>query len=318
MEDKYKSMTVPELAGEDAFISWVINGENHQSWIHWQHQNPEKKITVAEAEQIVKSVAAIPVSTISEAEKNEIWNKIQHSIQPQEPVRNIYAFFRWSLAAAAALALLIWINSIRATERVIVEAGDKKEITLPESSNVVVNAESKVIFNKEKFADTRELKLDGEAFFKVNPGSRFTVRTDQGTVTVLGTSFNVVARPGRFEVSCHTGKVRVTNEANDQIEITAGEMVIEENDNLNVSTFVTTGTPAWIEGKFIFDNQELSVVFEELERQYDVEVELPNDLRNLRYTGLFESGNLTEALDLITWPRHLRYEVNGNKVIISK
>lgn len=311
-------MTVPELAGEDAFIRWVINGENHQSWIYWQQQNPEKKNTIAEAGQMVKSVVAIPVSAISETEKNEIWNKIRHSIQPQEPVRNIYAFFRWSLAAAAALALLIWINSVRSTERVIVEAGDKKEISLPESSNVVVNAGSKIVFSKEKFAGTRELKLNGEAFFKVQPGSKFTVRTDQGTVTVLGTSFNVVARPGRFEVSCHTGKVRVTNESDDQIEITAGEKVVEEKEVLHVSRFVPTETPAWTEGKFIFDNQELSVVFEELERQYNIKVELPEDLRAVRYTGLFESGNLTEALDLITWPRHLRYEVKGNKVIISK
>lgn len=317
MEDKYKSMTVPELAGEDAFIRWVTKGENHQSWIHWQQQNPEKKNTVAEAEHIVKSVAAIPVSSISAAEKNEIWNKIRHSIQPQEPARNIYAFFRWSLAAAAALALLIWVNSIRATERVIVDAGDSKEITLPESSNVVVNAGSKIVFNKEKFEGTRELKLDGEAFFKVQPGSRFTVRTDQGTVTVLGTSFNVVARQGIFEVSCHTGKVSVSN-ANDQIVITAGEKVIEEKDVLSVAKFVPTQAPAWTEGKFIFDDKELSVVFEELERQYDVKVEMPNDLRSVRYTGLFESGNLAEALHIITWPLHLRYEVKGNKVIISK
>ncbi|HUR31772.1 MAG TPA: DUF4974 domain-containing protein, partial [Saprospiraceae bacterium] len=70
--------------------------------------------------------------------------------------------------------------------------------------------------------------------------------------------------------------------------------------------------------KFYFDDQPLSVIVEELERQYKVKVTMAPDLHDTRLTGLFESGNLGKALYNITWPLNLRYEINDNTVIISK
>ena len=318
MEDKYKSMTVPELAGEDSFIRWVTKGENHERWSQWQLQNPEKQNTLAEAKSIVKSMIAISAQHLPEQDQIELWNKISRSIQQQgvSPVRKSYSLFRWSIAAAAVLALFVWINSIRDVQKVIAKNGDQKEIILPESSQVIVNAGSKIIYNEDKFTDDRELTLEGEAFFKVHPGSQFTVHTAYGDVTVLGTSFNVIARPGRYEVSCHTGKVSVTNIAEEKVEITAGKKAIGEKTALMVEEFSPASSPSWTQGKFTFDNQPLSVVFDELERQYNVKVELPADLRDMRYTGLFESGNLPEALHIITWPLHLQYEMKGKSAVV--
>ena len=218
MEDKYKSMTVPQLAGEESFIRWVTKGENHQYWSGLQ-QNPEQAETISQATQVVQSLVSLSAHQIPQADKKELWNKINTSIQknPQTVSTKSYSIIRWSIAIAASLALLVWFNSFRGIERVIAGNAETKEISLPESSQVIVNADSRLVYNKNKFNDDRELKLDGEAFFKVKPGSHFTVKTDQGTVTVLGTSFNVISRPGIFEVSCHTGKVLVTNNANEKL-----------------------------------------------------------------------------------------------------
>ena len=73
-----------------------------------------------------------------------------------------------------------------------------------------------------------------------------------------------------------------------------------------------------MEGKFSYENQPLSEVINELERQYDIDIKLEHGLEDLKYTGLFESGDLDTALYLITWPLHLKSSTKGKKVTISR
>ncbi len=319
MEDKYKTLTAPELAAEDAFIRWVIKGENDQQWILWQQNNPELSGLMTEAKQIIKTIS-LQVGHINTQESNELWNRISLSIHKQThpSSRKTFSIVRWSVAAAAILALLIWVNTLQQTEKVIALSGENKEISLPEFSHVTLNAGSKVVFNENKFINDRELTLDGEAFFEVNPGSQFTVKTDQGFVTVLGTSFNVISRHGRFEVSCYTGKVSVSSGKKESQIIVAGEKSIKESQQLRKETFTTADKPGWTQGKFTFENHPLSVVVDELERQYNVKVTLDKELKDVRYIGLFEAGNLEAALYTITWPLHLQYKISGNSVIIFR
>ena len=317
MEDKYTTMSAPELAGEDTFIRWVLYNEDHDSWVQWQQNHPENKNLLDEAAHMVRSLSAFPVHSISNEDRTALWEKINISVQnaSKQPAR-IKPLLKWVLTAAAALALVIWINSTKG-HQYISFSGDQQSIELPESSQIVINAGSDIRY-KNNFSNKREIKLNGEAFFEVQPGSTFTVLTDQGTVTVIGTSFNVIARPERFEVSCFTGKVLVQKDGQESIKITPGEKVVETNEILQKTTFIPTGGPSWMNGKFTFEDQPLSVVVKELERQFGVEVTLAEGIEDLKYTGLFEKGDLNEALDLIMWPRHLKAEVNGKKVIISR
>ena len=319
MEDKYKTLTAPELAAEDAFIRWVLKGENDDRWISWQNNNPETAGAIAEAKQLISSIS-FTGDSINAYEKNELWARINSSIH--QPARNVsqkrFSFARWSIAAAAMIAILIWAGTAKNTEKVIALSGEKKEIALPESSHVILNAGSEIAYQEKNFSNSRKLTLDGEAYFQVEPGSKFTVCTDRGDITVLGTSFNVISRPGRFEVSCYSGKVSVSNNKSENQIITAGERVVEESSQLKKDTFTPSDKPGWTHGKFTFDNQPLSIVKEELERQFKVKVELPKELMDIRYTGFFELGNLETALYSITWPLHLTYEIRGNTVTISK
>ena len=324
MEDRYKSLSAPELAGEDSFIRWVLEGENHQQWTLWLESNPERSIIIEEAKQFVQMMEGIPIASMDEQAKTELWNNIRANISIENHKSILpkhYRLLRWSLAAAATFALVIWLSSALAVNKVIVHAGEQKEVSLPESSIVTVNAGSKMSYNNRGFRIEREIRLEGEAFFQVNPGTQFTVITTQGTVTVLGTSFNVVSRPGQFEVSCYTGKVRVQQGLNDKVEITSGEKCYAEKlkEKLKLKTFDASSTsPDWTQGKFTFEDQPLSVVFGELERQYDVTVKLAPGIADLRYTGLFESGDLEEALTLITWPRQLNAQISGKTINISR
>jgi transmembrane sensor len=324
VEDKYKSYSSSELASDDAFIRWVMNGENHQQWTQWQNKYPELAAAAEEAKYIVRSMAAIHLDVLDKTSKMELWDRIRTNIslsQHKTTFQKQYRILKWTLAVAATFALIIWISTARELRKVVVHSGGKEEISLPEKSIVTINAGSKVTYNKSKFRVEREIRLEGEAFFNVNPGSKFTVITQQGTVAVMGTSFNVISRPGQFEVSCYTGKVNVVQGQNDKMEITGGEKCYADKmkEKLKLKTFDPSLTaPGWIQGKFTFEDQPLSVVFGELERQYGVKVKLEKGIEDMRYNGLFESGDLKEALRLITWPLHLKAEVSGKSISISR
>jgi len=227
---------------------------------------------------------------------------------------------QWStVAAAAAIALFIWIGISNSPTTIEALSGEHKEVQLPENSEVQLNAGSSLVYDEKHFNIDRQVTLEGEAFFQVHPGSRFIVNTAQGSVHVLGTNFNVIAWPGRFEVSCFTGKVMVINENKERLTINPGERCINDEATLKLksNTFlVTSDTPDWTRGKFVFDNQPLKFVLEELERQYNVTVNLTPGLEELKYVGHFESGDLDKAISLITGPLHLYAEKNGNMISI--
>ena len=75
---------------------------------------------------------------------------------------------------------------------------------------MLLNSKSTITFNKHNWDTNRTLELNGEAFFDVEKGNTFTVKTSQGNVSVLGTEFNVNASVDFFRVSCYEGKVKVS------------------------------------------------------------------------------------------------------------
>lgn len=319
MESKYTSYSSIDLAAEDSFVRWVLHGEQSQAWQMWLDQQPNLRSTIDEARKIVLTLSHQPAAHLTDADKASLWKRIQVSAEktsvPERKEKTI-VLWRWALAAAAALTLIVWINNLTSKEKVYAQAGEQKEFALPEGSEVIINAGSTIAYKNTTFEKDRTLHLDGEAFFKVNPGSTFSVQTSRGTITVLGTSFNVYARDDRFEVSCYTGKVKVETTDNKEQLITAGQ---KTRDGMAAVSFsANTETPSWTNGRFTFENAHLSAVIDELERQYDVKVNLAPELDTIRYTGVFESQDLDTALQLITWPLHLTATQEGNTITIAR
>ncbi|HEX5112832.1 MAG TPA: FecR domain-containing protein [Saprospiraceae bacterium] len=326
MKEQYISYSAIQLASEDSFIAWVMHGAYTREWEEWLRQHTHVQEKSAQARQLVVDMMQLPQSLMSADEEKTLWNKISNDISITVPDQTRKTsgtkVIRWmTVAAAAVVALFIWFGTRSNQTTIVAQAGEHPSIQLPESSRIQLNAGSNIVYNKKRFTKDRELKLVGEAFFEVHPGSRFTVNTPQGSVTVLGTSFNVIAWPDRFEVTCYTGKVKVENQNRDQHTITPGERCqnVEGLGKLSTSSFtLKTDKPEWTHGKFVFDNQPLKIVVEELERQYNITVKLQSGLEDLPYVGFFESGDLDEALDFITWPKHLKAEKQGNTVLIGR
>lgn len=193
-----------------------------------------------------------------------------------------------------------------------------ENISLPDNSQVNVNAASYFAFNENQWKQKREVQLKGEAYFKVAKGEKFTVVTPLGNVSVKGTQFNVKQRNNIFVVSCYEGLVEVTT-AKDTILLPAGKEYRKINGSSLVES-ISAQTPAWIAGESNFTSTPLKEVFNELERQYNIKVHLKNLTfgADRTFTGSFVHNNLQQALKAITIPFNLTYKIEGSSVSIIK
>ena len=193
---------------------------------------------------------------------------------------------------------------------------EKININLPDLSKVTLNADSEITYDKDTWFDTREINLKGEAYFKVAKGKIFDVITEDGTVTVVGTEFNVKARKDYFEVKCYEGVVKVTSGTIIK-QLLAGDTFRILNKRF--SEYKTTDSkPQWTNNRSYFKAIPLKKVFKELERQYNIKVTYKYTDTTRLFSGVFVHDNIENALMSITQPMNLTFEISSpNQVLIN-
>ncbi|MGY5353843.1 FecR family protein [Wenyingzhuangia sp. IMCC45467] len=188
-----------------------------------------------------------------------------------------------------------------------------KTFTLPDNSEVILNAQSNLAYNKKEWSKNRTLNLEGEAFFKVTKGKKFTVQTHAGNIQVLGTQFNVKERENYFEVQCYEGSVRVTYN-HQQTVLSPGKSVRVVNGKVvNTKDFIAQN-PSWLLKESTFDNVPLWQVIDELEIQYNIKINTDKVDVNKIFSGSFTHTDKNLALQSVTIPLKLSYKIQGNKV----
>lgn len=229
------------------------------------------------------------------------------------PLRPYRQFLR--IAAAIAVLLVgsyIYLNSLN--EVVQTAVAERTEVLLPDNSEVSLNAASEIAYSAKKWNENRALQLEGEAFFKVAKGKKFTVTTEAGSVAVLGTQFNVEYRKGFFEVTCYEGLVAVTHEGN-SYELAAGNSFLVIDGTIRTTDKPTSLQPSWVNNESSFKSIPLSYVFDELERQYNINVTTKNIDTNRLFTGTFSNTNLKLALESISTPSQIYYSLEEDNVL---
>ncbi len=225
--------------------------------------------------------------------------------------------FKKFLRVAAVIAVLLagsyfYVSSLDQTYST--QLAERTEVTLPDNSEIFLNAESQISFSKKKWDQKRDVTLKGEAFFKVAKGKKFTVSTDQGTVAVLGTQFNVENRDNFFEVTCFEGLVSVTFKGK-ETKLPAGTSFVVIDGVIQPTNKPEGAHPAWMNNESSFDRIPLKYVLAELERQFNVSVKTKDVNTELIFTGSFDNTNLEMALKSISTPSHIMYTIEGDNVL---
>lgn len=232
------------------------------------------------------------------------------------------------LKYAAAVVLLgmigaIWFfNQEEGIESPAVFAGTS---TILEDGSVVSLKKGAEISKMEFTEGERKIYLSGKAFFEVehDPARPFYVITDDATIRVLGTSFQVNSDQDFTEVRVKTGLVAFStndpSKSNLSLNLEKGEMgmigknirgvVKRRNDNENFLS--------WKDGILSFERAKTSDVIESLEDTYNIEIEMPDKLMNCRLTAQFTEKPLEEVIQILAATFSWTYEIDKDKVVLS-
>ena len=243
------------------------------------------------------------------------WNEIlekRNSVGRVRSLRPIRSLLKVAAVLALVLTTYLFINSRDTT--ISTDLAQKETVILPDQSEVILNAESELSYNKNNWNDSRELSLVGEAYFKVAKGKKFTVETDAGSVSVLGTQFNVRLRADGFQVYCYEGLVQVQT-ADTLFNLAAGNGMIQETGDYPRFKQILESAPSWITQESSFVNSPLSAVLDEFERQYEVDVETSIS-HEIRFSGSFTHQDINLALKTICQPLGLEFTITDGMVTI--
>ncbi len=263
-----------------------------------------------------KMQKGIDVFEALEAPMDESFLKIKDQLSNKKKGKVIQLNTKWITAIAASVVLLI-VSYVGFSNKDIIintDFGKQKTFALLDGSEVNLNAKSTITYNKNKWEGKRELSLEGEAFFKVKKGSIFTVNTTSGSITVVGTQFNIKASDSYFEVICYEGKVEVIS-GSETILLQQGDGV-RKIDSSNLEKLKQTlKNPTWLTGESSYHKVPLKVVINELEQQFGVEFDKALIDENMIYTGSFDNKDLNIALASVFKPMGINYKSTGNNKI---
>ena len=251
-------------------------------------------------------------------DSKEAYKKLRPIIFQKRVAKSLFMRLKPMIQVAAVLVIgfviytQFFLNTLTIVDTI---ASQKIEIVLPDASLVQLNSLSQLSFNKNKWSESRKVNLTGEAYFKVAKGSRFDVETSSGTISVLGTEFNVKNREDYFEVKCFEGKVGVYYN-NQKTELDAGKTMRMVHGKI-IHSEIAYESPFWIDNFSNFESVPFSEVINEFERQYDVKIRTDIDINQL-FTGRFMHTDITTALHSITLPLNMKYYIINDIITIKK
>lgn len=205
--------------------------------------------------------------------------------------------------------------------------GEGRVVILPDGTKVWINKNSELLYPSEFTGPTRQVSLNGEAYFDVtpNPSKPFIVLVSTLSIKVLGTAFNVKSYMGdkTIETTLIHGKVSINKADN----VKGESLILKPNEraifskaanSINVEQVLTEKITSWRSDKLVFDEMPFVEVIDQLERWYNVKIftEDGSEL-SCKLNAELEREPLTEVMELLATTHNISYKIDGDKVYIK-
>ena len=293
----------------------------HKTWLLVEKQKVSQSIDIdKEWSDIQSKINSLPET--SEPPKVVSLNTESHKRRT--------SFFTLQRVAAVAIILvstfLLYFYFSKPSEIVVTAQAENIEQLLPDGSVVSLHAGSQLTYPEKFTSKTRNVKLKGEAYFKVtHDGSKpFIVASGDARVEVLGTEFNVntSSTEGNMEVVLTTGKVSVyyTEKPSENVLLLPGEKaeLITDQKFIRKETNTDPNYMAWKTRVLVFDNESLAQVVKTLRSVYQTPVILKDDqLAGCRVTASFNDQSLESVLEVLKQTLELQVQKDGENITIS-
>ena len=254
------------------------------------------------------------------------FDDILHSEKPATPRVKLIRMEFIKYAAIFILAFLIGAATFyfpkstslesMAFNEVIVPLGESAEVILPDQSHVWLNSGSHLKYPSSFNGETRDVVLEGEAFFDVehNSAKPFHVITSAITVEVLGTSFNVEANDNKevVNVTLVEGKVNLQNRKGKhvtQLKPNQNASYNLKSNKLNISTVDVEFYTSWMHGELLFKDESLQDIASKLERWYNIKIEFDDEaVKEITFNGsILKNKPIDQILDILKYTADIDY-----------
>lgn len=292
---------------DNTFLSKWLNNELSEEEKHAFEQSADGK---AFKDLIIATQALKTPEYDANHEYDELKQKIGKPSSTKGKIIPWRTYAGWAIAASVALIATVIYLITPKLPPITTSVAEQKTIFLPDSSRVILNANSTLAYSEDDWTEGRNIKLTGEAYFDVKKGSTFTVATTKGTIEVLGTTFNVKDRADWLDVSCYSGKVKVlaTHATSGEILNPGQEIFIDGKGQAKRKSIDQNDTqPSWTNGLTTLNDVPLQQAIEELKYVFGIEVVIKSALPESNYSGAFPHSNVETAIKLVLDPTGLTY-----------
>ncbi len=313
-------------AGEEELLHWLEADEKHQ----------ELFFRLAEW----WATAHVPLF-LSEKESNfaEHFYQLvrQRESTKQQVKRHLLRLTRVAAIVlpviSASLLTYVWtththdITYAAVTCELTVPYGSQSEMRLPDNSYVWLNAGSSLVYSEDPEKGTRQVELEGEAYFEIAPDSLkpMCIRSQNIQIQVVGTSFNVRAYgdDDLIDVTLVSGKVDVFTggeQREEMIELEPNRMLRFHKETSEYEVIYVNGrdATAWKNGCFRFRNQPFPQIARTLERKYNIPMIIESEkLHQEFFSGSFSvSKSLDDILREVDVDRKYTWTRTGDSLVI--
>lgn len=350
----FDQFMVRDFLEHPAFNQWVLapDAQADAFWQQFLADHPEKRSDVLQAKALILAVKTTPQHFPTAEEKDAMWQYVQERTQTKIrrlPVGN--GWVRWAAAAAVVLLLgigwrlyrvvpqpkpLVYTQLIKQANRPLTEqintTSQPRLISLSDGSQVRLNPASRVSY-PSVFGKTRDVYLEGEAFFQVqkNPKKPFFVYAGNIVTRVVGTSFTVraFANDPEVKVTVRTGVVSVSP----TVRATSGKIarksvLLVANQQVNyrpeseklVRTLAEqpVALPTEIQREYTYTDQPVADVLSDLEKRYGIPISYDRETtRNCVVTMSFANESFYECLTLVCLTIGATYEVIDAQIVLK-
>ncbi|CAM1366596.1 conserved hypothetical protein [Tenacibaculum litoreum] len=295
---------------DETFLArWIANELSAEELKEFQQTEVYHQFkAIDEASQLLKTPSY---------NKEEAFSKIKTNLGSIKTNKKVVKLVpTWVYGAVASIALLIsFLYFNNNTVDFSTSYGEQITITLPDNSKAHLSPKSEITYKKQNWENKRELSLKGKAYFEVEKGKSFTVKSNQGNVTVLGTKFTVNTSENYFEVQCYEGKVKVTSKSKEEIILTKGKAYRNYSNSSEKWEFVDS-VPSWVKGESSFNNTPLDQVIKALENQFKLKFDASRIDTSQRFTGTFTHEDVNIALQTVFAPMKISYKLAENSSVV--
>lgn len=352
----YAAYTTEDFLADESFQSFVIGSDPAavQFWHTWIAEHPERESEFNEAVALLQLLATSQPHPLPAALRQEEAAKLWHAMHPpvapraQPALRVGRRARRWASAAVAAVVLGfaglgLWQHAntlstgATAWTNYTTHAGEHRVVTLPDGSQVTLNANSTLkMATAWQPGQAREVWLVGEAFFNVQhtaparmkavaaaPANvKFTVHAGPLDVAVLGTQFDVLNRPGKTKVVLKSGQVQLRHQhagRTEELLMKPGELVEYQPTILQTPLAKRPVNAelyaAWTTGHLDFNDTPVSEIIALLEDTYGLEITVSDStLPKQKLTGSVPNHDVDGLLNALSKSLNVSARRDGNRV----